>query len=110
MLRVLPGDGEIYQVIRVPSGATYLRFSYWITGAKHCGEFLGELTFDAGALDWVRLDICNTSVWTTQTIDLTNAVGQDRTIYFYILNTTGGTVFLDDIGFVSGPTRLVDYY
>jgi hypothetical protein len=43
-------------------------------------------------------------------LDLSNDGGNRREIIIDVMTPGGGTVYLDDIGFVSGPTREVDYY
>jgi hypothetical protein len=57
------------------------------------------------------LDACNTEGWVTGSLDMTSEAGTTTEIYFDVVTEMhGGTVYFDDIGFVSEPTRAVDYY
>ena len=57
------------------------------------------------------VEACNTAGWVTGTLDMTSEAGTTTEIYFEVVTDThGGTVYFDDIGFVSAPTREVDYY
>ena len=57
-----------------------------------------------------NIEVCDTVGWETRTLDLSNDGGNRREIIIDVMTPSGGTVYLDDIGFVSGPTREVDYY
>jgi hypothetical protein len=108
---------EIFQSVIVPPSAPILRFSYRVTGSRSsCDSSSGG----GDSYMYISLDRyspetywygCDTAGWETFTFDLSSAAGDSRDLVIYI-GTIGGTttVFLDDIGFVSAPTREVDYY
>jgi len=107
-------DASIYQTVLIPANAPYLRFSYRISGARSCDSGIGEdyiwVYPDSLSAEWV-LDTCNTAGWVTGTLDLTSVAGSTQQIVIQVTTAVhGGTVFFDDVGFVSGPTREVDYY
>lgn len=105
---------EIFQTVTVPSSAPYLRFSYRIVGSSNsCGGFGGDyldVYVAAGSLSEEYIEVCDTAGWVTGTLDLSADAGNSREIIIDVILSGGGTVYLDDIGFVSSPTRLVDYY
>ncbi len=102
------------QTVHIPVNAPYLRFSYRIVGSRSCSsgssvDYVWVYT-DAATVEWY-LETCNTEGWVTGTLDLTSEAGSTRQIFFEVATDIhGGTVYFDDIGFVSGPTREVDYY
>ncbi len=102
------------QPVYIPTTAPYLRFSYRIVGSRSCDT--GSSTDyiwvwnNLGGSEWY-LDACSTAGWVTGTLDMRNEAGHTPEIYFEVhTGTHGGTVYFDDIGFVSEPTREVDYY
>lgn len=102
------------QPVYIPTTAPYLRFSYRIVGSRSCAtgsstDYIWVYT-NVGVLVWY-LDACSTAGWVTGTLDMTSEAGATAEIYFEVnTDAHGGTVYFDDIGFVSAPTREVDYY
>jgi hypothetical protein len=99
----------------VPSTATYLNLSYRYTNATEtCGSLLEYVLVyneigDVG--DYV--EICgaeSATQWRTLQIPMHMIAGQTDTIYIEVSTERGATVAIDNIGFVSAPTRVVDYY
>jgi hypothetical protein len=54
--------------------------------------------------------MCNTDGWVTTTIDMRRDAGKNVRLLFGVDSTGGGLILIDDIGFVSSPTGVVDYY
>jgi hypothetical protein len=105
---------ELSQSVYVPANAPYLRFSYRIVGSRSCDSGGGDdyiwLYSNRDISQWY-LDACSTAGWVTGTLDMTSEAGTSTAIYFEVnTDAHGGTVYFDDIGFVSEPTREVDYY
>jgi hypothetical protein len=105
---------QIFQSASVPASARYLRFSYRVVGSRSCSSGSSSdyiwVYNNAGIAEW-NLDICNTAGWVTGTLDMTNEAGSTGEIIIEVnMEAHGGTVYFDDIGFVSEPTREVDYY
>ena len=105
---------SLIHFVLIPGSAPYLRFSYRIVGSRSCD------TSSSGDYVWVYSDdwrsqwdvgACSTAGWVTGTLDMTSEAGEYKEITFKIVTYAfGGTVYFDDIGFVSAPTREVDYY
>ena len=105
---------SLSQTVYIPANAPYLRFSYRIIGSRSCSSGDGSdyiwLYSSNYASQW-NLDACNTAGWVTGTLDMTSEAGTTTGISFEVAtDTQGGTVYFDDIGFISAPTREVDYY
>ncbi len=105
---------SLSQTVYIPANAPYLRFSYRIIGSRSCDTGSSSdyiwLYSNIDRSQWY-LDACNTAGWVTGTLDMTSEAGTTTEIYFEVVTDThGGTVYFDDIGFVSAPTREVDYY
>jgi len=104
----------LYQTVYIPASAPYLRFSYRIVGSRSCDSG-GSMDYiwvysNSDRSEWY-LDACNTEGWVTGTLDITSEAGTTTEIYFDVVTEMhGGTVYFDDIGFVSEPTHEVDYY
>jgi hypothetical protein len=105
---------SLTQTVYIPANAPYLRFSYWIVGSRSCSsgsstDYIWVFT-NSGIAEWY-VDTCNTAGWVTGTLDMTSEAGSTREIIIEVnMEAHGGTVYFDDIGFVSAPTREVDYY
>lgn len=115
MLNVTFGNAQ--QSFKVPSSAPYLRFSYQMRGATGTCGSSGRLqiALEAGtASKNENIEACstkNTTRWVVKTYDLRKHIGKTATFSLYHMNLGGAETFLiDDVGLVSGPTRLVDYY
>ena len=111
MMMTTGREFEIYQSVIVPQSAPILRFSYRVTGSS--ASCVGSQSYMYISIDrWYPESYwygCDTAGWETFTFDLSSEAGNSRELVIYI-GTNGTTVFLDNIGFVSAPTRLVDYY
>ena len=105
---------SLIQDVFIPASAPYLRFSYWIVSSKSCDTISSGDYIWVYSKDWISqgvVDACRTDRWVTGTLDMTSEAGTTTEIYFEVVTDThGGTVYFDDIGFVSAPTREVDYY
>ena len=107
-------SASLSQTVYIPANARYLRFSYRIVGSRSCDtgsstDYIWVFT-NSGISEWY-LDVCSSAGWVTDTLDMTLDAGTTTEIIFEVVtNEHGGTVYFDNIGFVSAPTREVDYY
>jgi hypothetical protein len=100
------------QTIRIPEDAPYLVMSYAISGSATCGTYGNgiEVVGDVSGSYISPIDMCNTDGWVTTTIDMRRDAGKNVRLLFGVDSTGGGLILIDDIGFVSSPTGVVDYY
>ena len=105
---------SLIHFVYIPASAPYLRFSYRIVGSRSCDTSSSMdyiWVYSNGYISQWDVDACSTAGWVTGTLDMTSEAGTSSFIYFEVnTNAHGGTVYFDDIGFVSSPTREVDYY
>jgi hypothetical protein len=86
--------------------------SYAISGSATCGTYGNgiEVVGDVSGSYISPIDMCNTDGWVTTTIDMRRDAGKNVRLLFGVDSTGGGLILIDDIGFVSSPTGVVDYY
>jgi hypothetical protein len=113
MMKTQGTTALLYQRATIPASAPYLRFSYRVTDVRmSCGSYFNYISASTThGISYLDIEACNTAGWVTGTIDMTSDIGLETFFVIEVVTTAdGGTVYIDDVGFVSGPTREVDYY
>jgi hypothetical protein len=111
LLAQIGSTASLYQRVTIPASAPYLRFSYYVSGSGECSTspYITVSSNDGSAT--LEVDQCDRPGWYTATLDMSSDIGLTTEIVFALSSdNAGGIILLDDIGFVSGPNRLVDYY
>ena len=112
--RLLASSGapaSIYQMATIPASAPYLRFSYYVVNSSFCSNSPYLIVHTNDGIISLQIDACNTTGWVTGTVNMTSIIGSTKNIVFeFVEENAGGAILIDDIGFVSEPTRVVDYY
>jgi hypothetical protein len=107
--------GTLTQAVTVPITATYFNLSYRYTNANEsCGSLM-EFVWVYNEADTIGdyFEICSeqsSTQWRTLQVPMHGLAGQQQTIIIEISTQSGATLAIDNIGFVSAPARVVDYY
>jgi hypothetical protein len=107
--------GVLSQSLTVPGSAPYFNISYRFINATHpCGEYSEYLAvYDNVGLTMEVAEICTgntSSQWRTLQVPLHFLAGQSITLSVDISTQDGATLIIDNAGFVSTSSRVVDYY
>lgn len=114
MFKVVVSGENFGQIVVVPADATTLKYSYRYENAgATCGSELIYFYDDNFAFNHDGIEMCTanySSSWRTVSIDVTALRGTTVNITYTIFLEPGTIVYLDDVGFVTSPETVVDYY